>query len=106
MGKFTLDNFAAINPTIEQCELVREMVNKYFEWGNSAHCLVRQTPSELYKMFCDYTKHELDYDSHDVVNSGLSKSNIKLFVVNACWNTLHGFITLEQLNSVAYGGEQ
>ena len=105
MSEFTINKFASINPTNEQCEIVRKMVNRYFEWGNSAHCLVKQTPSELYKMFCDLSKDEffdMDYDEFD----GINESNIKLFVVNACWNTLYGFITLEQLSEVAYGGEQ
>ena len=105
MGKFTISKFRGINPTNEQCEIVRKMVNKYFEWGNSAYCLVKEKPSELYKMFCNLLKDEfIVIDDKDF--NGINESNIKLFVINACWNTLHGFVTLEVLNSVAYGDER
>tara|TARA_R100000458_G_scaffold59473_1_gene70170 strand:+ start:1636 stop:1956 length:321 start_codon:yes stop_codon:yes gene_type:complete len=106
MGEFTISKFAAINPTNEQCELVRKMVNRFFEWGNSAHDLVKQTPSWLYKFFCDVYEHEDDFYVNDWDEfDGINESNIKLFVVNACFNTLHGFVTLEALNAVAFGGE-
>ena len=60
-------------------------------------------------MFTDYIngpRCEFSVVHDDSANIGINESNIKLLVVNACWNTLDGFITLEQLNAVAYGGEQ